>query len=54
MKNQPITKTKALYAEVDEKLLKRFKIQCVSDEKTLREVTEKLVIGYLSGKFKID
>lgn len=54
MKNQPVTKTKALYAEIDEQMLKRFKIQCAVDDKTVREVTEKLVAGYLSGKFKVD
>ncbi len=54
MNNQPVTKTKALYAEIDEKLLKQLKIQCAMDEKTVREVTEKLVAGYLAGKFTIE
>ena len=53
MKNQP-AKKKALYAEIDEDLLKEFKKVCVSNDISYKEVTEKLVAGYLSGKYKID
>ena len=56
MNNQPATKkSKPLYAEFeDQELLKRFRADCALNDRTVKEVTEKLVAGFLAGKFKID
>ena len=51
MKDQSATKKKkALYAEIDEDLLNKFKVHCVANNLSYKEVIERLVAGYLSGK----
>jgi len=53
--NQPAIKNKPLYAEFeDQTLLKRFRADCALHDRTVKEVTEKLVAGYMAGKYKID